>query len=285
MGFATVRSRHTQSLAAVVLALVATPLQVAGADWGMNMTKGVTGFSRDVYHLHMLIFSICVVIGFIVFGAMIYSMIKHRKSRGATAAQFHHSTKVEIIWTVIPFLILVGMAVPATRTLILMEETGHADMTVKVTGYQWMWKYEYLDEGISFYSRLARNSDFARRPESGTDVRSVENYLLEVDHHVVLPTHTKIRFLLTAGDVIHAWWVPALGWKRDAIPGFINQAWTMIDKEGIYRGQCAELCGKDHGFMPIVVEAVSPEKYKTWVTQRLAEQSGKAADQNAVVAN
>jgi len=284
MGFATNRKWLIRSLAAWLLAGATVLAQAADGDWGLNMTQGVTSFSHEVYRLHMLIFGICVGIGVLVFGVMIYSMIKHRKSQGAVAAQFHHSTRVEIIWTIIPFLILVGMAVPATRTLILMEKTGDAAMTVKVTGYQWMWKYDYLDEGIGFYSRLARDSDFARRPGSGTNPRSVDHYLLEVDHRLVLPTHTKIRFLLTAGDVIHAWWVPVLGWKRDAIPGFVNQAWSVIDQEGVYRGQCAELCGKDHGFMPIVVEAVSPEKYQAWVAARVAEQQPPSATSTRLAA-
>lgn len=249
------------------LALVATP---ALADLGLNMPEGVTPFSRDVYWLHMLIFWICVAIGVIVFGAMIVSMYLHRKSRGVEPARFKHNTRLEAVWTAIPFLILVLMAIPATRTLIAMETTSGYEMTVKVTGYQWLWEYEYVDEGISFMSRLDADSNRVRRLRSGEDPDSVDNYLLDVDRPLVLPVDTKVRLLLTSGDVIHAWWVPELGWKRDAIPGYINEAWTEIEEEGVYRGQCAELCGKDHAFMPVVVRAVGREEYRQW----LSEQSG-----------
>ncbi len=240
---------------------------------GENMTPGVTPFSQDVYHLHNVVLGIVTVIGVLVFTAMFTSIVIHRKSKGYQAAKFTHSTKAEIIWTAIPVLILVVMAVPATRVLIDMESTGGAEMNVKVTGYQWLWQYEYIEEGISFFSALDRDSNRARQIGSGIDPRTVENYLLEVDNRLVLPTNTRIRFLLTADDVIHSWWVPALGWKRDAIPGMVNEAWTYIEEEGIYRGQCAELCGADHGFMPIVVEAVSPEAFEAWV----AEQRGDLA--------
>lgn len=251
----------------VALALAATP---ALAELGLNMPEGVTPFSRDVYWLHMLIFWICVAIGVVVFGAMVVSMYLHRKSRGAEPARFKHNTRLEAVWTAIPFLILVLMAIPATRTLIAMETTSGYEMTVKVTGYQWLWEYEYVDEGISFMSRLDADSNRVRRLRSGEDPGSVDNYLLDVDKPLVLPVDTKVRLLLTSGDVIHAWWVPELGWKRDAIPGYINEAWTQIDEEGTYRGQCAELCGKDHAFMPVVVKAVSREEYHQW----LAAQSG-----------
>lgn len=243
------------------LVLCAVP---ASAEYGLNMTKGVTAISGEVYRLHMLIFWICVAIGVVVFGTMIYSIIKHRKSRGVEAAQFHHSTTVEIVWTVIPFLILVIMAVPATVALIEIEDTSEHDMSIQITGYQWKWKYDYLDEGIGFFSNLAPSS----REVIEGDPRSVENYLLEVDEPLVVPVDTRIRFLITANDVIHAWWVPDLGWKQDAIPGFVNDAWTEISEPGIYRGQCAELCGKDHGFMPIEVHAVSQADYRAWVTER-----------------
>lgn len=245
-----------------VLSLAATPVM---AEYGLNMPEGVTPFSRDVYWLHMLIFWICVAIGVIVFGAMIVSMVLHRKSRGVQPATFHHNTRLEVVWTTIPFIILVVMAIPATSTLIDMETTSGYDMTVKVTGYQWMWEYEYVDEGVSFMSRLDDDSNRVRQLGSGEDPASVENYLLEVDNPLVLPVDTRIRFLLTAGDVIHAWWVPELGWKRDAIPGYINEAWTQIEEEGTYRGQCAELCGKDHAFMPVVIKAVSQEEFRRWM--------------------
>lgn len=239
-----------------------------------NMTEGVTQVSHTLYGLHMLIFWICVAIGVGVFGVMFYSIYKHRKSKGHEAAQFHESTKVEVIWTVIPFAILVAIAVPATKALINLEDTSEADMTVKVTGYQWKWQYEYLDDGISFYSSLATpGAEIYNQQDKN------EHYLLEVDNEVVLPVGKKIRFLFTANDVIHAWWVPALAVKQDAIPGFINEKWTRIDKPGIYRGQCAELCGRFHGFMPIVVRAVNQDEYETWVAQHKGTEKVAAASE------
>jgi cytochrome c oxidase subunit 2 len=238
---------------------------VASADWALNLREGVTPVSHEVYDLHMIILWIVTIIGIIVFGIMAWSIVHHRKSKGAVAAQFHHSTTAEITWTIIPILILIAIAFPATKTLVYMEQTGDAEMTLKVTGYQWKWKYDYMDDDLSFFSALAKSSNEARQLNSGIDPASVDNYLLEVDKPIVLPTNTKIRILTTANDVIHSWWVPDLGWKRDAIPGFINDNWTYIEEPGTYRGQCAELCGKDHGFMPVVVEAVSPEDYRSWI--------------------
>jgi len=240
----------------------------AWAEYGLNMPKGVTPFSETVYVLHMQIFLVCVVIALVVFGAMFYSMFKHRKSLGVEPATFSHSTKAEVLWTVIPILILVVMAVPATTALIEMEQTADAEMTVKITGYQWKWKYDYIEDDLSFLSTLSEDSNKARQLNSGIDPRDVENYLLDVDNPLVLPTNTKIRFLITADDVIHAWWVPDFGWKRDAIPGIVNEAWTEIREPGVYRGQCAELCGKDHGFMPIVVIAKEPSEYLAWVADQ-----------------
>ncbi|MEE4375927.1 MAG: cytochrome c oxidase subunit II [Candidatus Competibacteraceae bacterium] len=240
----------------------------ASAAYELNMPVGVTDTSRSVYDLHMLIFWICVLIGLVVFGVMFYSMYHHRKSKGAVAAQFHESTTVEIIWTVVPMLILIGMAIPATQVLIAMEDTSEPDITVKVTGYQWKWGYEYLDEDIQFFSSLSTPREQIANAET-----KGEHYLLEVDNPLVLPVGKKIRILTTAADVLHAWWVPALGWKRDAIPGFINDSWTVIKEPGTYRGQCAELCGKDHGFMPVVIEAKSEEDYQQW----LADMKGEAA--------
>ncbi|MEM1090507.1 MAG: cytochrome c oxidase subunit II [Pseudomonadota bacterium] len=248
----------------------------AHAEYGLNMPRGVTPFSSNVYDLHMTILWICVAIGVLVFGAMFYSMFKHRKSVGHEPAQFSHSTKAEIIWTIIPIVILVVMAIPATQVLIQMEQTGDTDMTVKITGYQWKWKYDYIEDDISFLSNLDPASNAARQLGSGIDPASVPNYLLEVDNAVVLPTNTKIRFLITAEDVLHAWWVPELGWKRDAIPGKVNEGWTYIEEPGVYRGQCAELCGKDHGFMPIVIDARSPEDYAAWVAEQKGEQLAEA---------
>ncbi len=238
---------------------------LANADWTLNLREGVTPVSREIYDLHMLILYIVTVIGIVVFGLMAWSIFHHRKSKGAVAANFHHSTAAEIAWTIIPILILIVIAVPATRTLIFMEKTADADVTLKVTGYQWKWKYEYIEDDLSFFSSLDKKSNEARAKDSGIDPATVENYLLEVDKPIVLPVDTKIRILTTANDVIHAWWLPDLGWKRDAIPGFVNDNWAIINEEGIYRGQCAELCGKDHAFMPIVLEVVSKEAYRTWI--------------------
>jgi cytochrome c oxidase subunit 2 len=236
----------------------------AGFDQ-LNMTPGVTDVSHRVYDLHMLIFKICVVICVGVFAVLIYSIIKHRKSKGAKPASFHESTTVEIIWTTIPFLILVGMAVPATKTLLALEDTRDADMSIKVTGYQWKWKYDYLDEDVSFFSTLTTPRD-----EIENKAAKGEDYLMEVDNPIVVPINKKIRFLITSNDVIHSWWVPVLGWKQDAVPGFINDAWAEIKEPGTYRGRCAELCGKDHGFMPIVLVAKTEEDYKAWVADQKA---------------
>lgn len=244
----------------------------AAAAWELNMPVGVTEISRTVFDLHMLILWICVVIGVVVFGAIIYSIIYHRKSKGAVASEFHESTTVEIVWTVVPFIILVGMAVPAAKTLVAMEQTGDSDMTLKVTAYQWKWHYEYLDEGIEFFSTLS-----TPREQIYDGAEKGENYLLEVDNPVVLPVGKKVRLLLTSNDVIHAWWVPDFAVKKDAIPGFINEMWTRIEVPGVYRGKCAELCGRDHGFMPIVVEAKSEADYAAWVASMRGEAEGEAA--------
>ena len=238
--------------------------------WQLNMGRGVTPTSHAAYDAHLCVLWICVAIGLIVFSAMAYAIFRFRKSKGAVASQFSHNTTAEVVWTVIPVVILVVLAFPATKNLIKMYDTRDAEMTVKVTGYQWMWGYEYLGEGVRFTSRLDRNSDALRQSRAVPTLADNPHYLLDVDNVLVLPTGTKIRFVLTADDVIHAWWVPALGWKQDAIPGIINEAWTQIDKPGIYRGQCAELCGKDHGFMPIVVKAVPKAEYRQWLAQQKA---------------
>ncbi len=248
---------------------------VAFAEYGFNLPEGVTPISRNIYGLHMIIFWVCVGIAILVFGAMIYSMIFHRKSRGAVASNFHESTAVELLWTLVPLAILIAIAVPATRVLIDLENTDKADMTVKITGYQWKWQYEYLDEGISFFSNLAKSSADATRNSSAR--ATLANYLLDVDKPLVLPINKKIRFLMTSNDVIHSWWVRDLGVKQDANPGFINDAWATIEKPGTYRGQCAELCGKDHGFMPIVVEAKSEADYKNWIKEQKEIQKAAAA--------
>jgi len=255
----------TAAVCAAFWLLLAAPGYSGNA---INLTRGVTEQSQLNYQLHMTVLWICVVIGILVFSAMFVSIVLHRKSKGYKAAKFTHSTKAEILWSIIPVLILVGIAVPATRALIVMEVTPETEMTVKVTGFQWRWKYEYLDDGIEFISSLAESSNSARMLGSGIDPASLDNYLLDVDHRLVLPAQTKIKFLITADDVIHSWWVPALGWKRDAVPGFINEGWAEIQEPGIYRGQCAELCGRDHGFMPIVLEVLPPEQFRQWVKQQ-----------------
>jgi cytochrome c oxidase subunit 2 len=252
------------------LVLLGAGNALAGFADSINLRQGVTDISHRVYDLHMMVFWICVVVCVAVFAVLIYSIIMHRKSKGAVPASFHESTTVEIIWTTVPFLVLVGMAVPATTTLLALEDTRDSDMSIQVTGYQWKWKYDYLDEDISFFSVLTTPRDqITGVAEKG------ENYLAEVDNPIVVPINKKIRFLITSNDVIHSWWVPDLGWKQDAIPGFINDAWTELKEPGLYRGKCAELCGKDHGFMPIVLVAKTEEDYAAWV----AEQKGaKAAE-------
>ena len=242
-------------------------------EWQLNMGRGVTTLSNHAYDAHMMALWICVGIGVVVFGVMGYAILAFRKSKGAVAATFTHNTTAEIIWTTIPVLLLIGMAWPATSKLIDMYDTRDSEMTVKVTGYQWMWKYDYLGEDVSFTSRLDRESDRIRQSGERPSAEANPHYLLDVDNVLVLPVDTKIRFVITADDVIHSWWVPALGWKQDAIPGIVNEAWADIQKPGIYRGQCAELCGKDHGFMPIVVKAVSKPEYRQWLA---AQKAGNA---------
>lgn len=237
----------------------------AAADWALNMPKGVTELSAETYGLHMQVFYWCVAIAVVVFGAMIYSLFKHRKSKGAEPAQFSHSMSAEVIWTIIPIVILLIMAVPSAETLIRLEDTRDPDLTIVATGYQWKWHYRYQGEDVAFYSNLARSSADARRTGSGIDPYSVEHYLRDVDRPLVVPRGKKIRLLLTSNDVLHAWWVPELAIKKDAIPGFMNETWFRAEESGIYRGQCAELCGMDHGFMPIVVEVVEPEQFQAWL--------------------
>lgn len=260
----------------MVAGLLASP---AFAAWELNMPKGVTELSQQIRHLHMLILWVCVVIAVLVFGAMIYSLVKFRRSQGAVAARWDHSTKTEIIWTIIPIAILVGMAVPAAETLINIEDTRNSELTVKVTGYQWKWHYDYLEQKVAFFSNLSREQDQARQLDSGADVRKIDNYLREVDRPMVVPVDTKIRVLITGGDVIHSWWVPEFGMKKDAIPGFVNELWFRANKPGVYRGQCTELCGRDHGFMPVVVEVKSKDEYAAWLAEQ--QQAGDAVADNA----
>ncbi len=245
------------------------------ATEGINMPRGVTPISHEIYQLHMTIFWICVFIGIGVFSVMFYAIFNHRKSKGAKPATFHENIWVEIIWAIIPTLILISMAIPATKVLMHMNDTADAEINIKITGYQWKWRYDYLDEGFGFFSNLS------------TTYKQIHNeepkgkwYLLEVDNPMVVPIHTKIRFLVTANDVIHSWWVPELGIKQDGIPGFIQDTWTQIETSGIYRGQCTELCGMNHGYMPVVVKAVTQSEYKAWVKNN----TGRDAASNAEMA-
>ncbi len=271
------------SLTAASALLTQVPARAAEQQPGgwdlLNMTQGVTEMSRHIYDLHMLIFWVCVIIGVVVFAAMFWSLINYRKSQGAVPdTTMVHNTKVEIVWTAVPVIILIAMAVPAAKTLVALEDTTKTELTIKVTGFQWGWNYEYLDKGVTFFSRLDRKSDAARELGSGVDPTTVEHYLLNVDNPVVVPVGTKVRLLVTGADVIHSWWVPALAVKKDGIPGFVNEAWFNIDadKPGLYRGQCAELCGRDHAFMPIVVDARKKEDFDAWVAEKAAQQKSAA---------
>lgn len=281
----TVRTKLAAA-AALAVAVLAPAAQADGAQsdggWGgLNMPVGVTELSKQIYDLHMLILWVCIAIAVVVFGVMAYSIVSFRKSQGAIPdTTMVHSTKAEIIWTVIPVFILVAMAVPATRTLIAIEDTRNTEISIKVTGYQWKWGYKYLNDDFSFYSTLST----PREQIEGTANKDA-NYLLEVDEPMVVPVGKRVRLLVTANDVIHSWWVPALGAKQDAIPGFIRDIWFKADKIGTYRGQCVELCGKDHGFMPIVVEVVSEADYKAWVAKKRGAATIAAADENKPLNN
>ena len=258
------------------LVLVSLLSNSAWSETQLNLTKGVTAVSRDVYDLHMLVLYICTAIGVLVFGAMFWSIAFHRKSKGAKPADFHESTKVEILWTAIPIVILIAMAIPATQTLIAMEDNENSDVTIQITGSQWKWHYKYFDKDIEYYSVLSTPREQYQNQQDASAIKG-ENYLLEVDKPLVIPANKKVRFLITSDDVIHAWWVPAFAVKQDANPGFINEAWTKVDEPGIYRGQCAELCGKDHGFMPIVVEVKSEADYDIWINEQ-QQRNAQAAE-------
>ena len=275
-------AKRKTKLPVIAGAIAAAASLPARADWDLlNMPKGVSELSREIYDMHMIMLWICVIIAVFTFGAMIVAMVRFRKSKGAVAdSKMLHNARLEAAWTLIPTLILIGMAIPSVEKLIKIEDTSGSELTIKVTGYQWQWQYEYLGTNVSFFSRLARTSDLARQKGSGIDPGTVENYLRDVDHPLVVPTGTKIRILLTANDVIHAWWVPDFGMKRDAIPGFINEMWISVDddKPGTYRGQCAELCGADHGFMPIVVVAKPKAEFAAWL-RREQEAGGTALAQ------
>jgi len=272
--------------ALVSLAAMAALTSTAHAESGwhlLNMTQGVTDISRKIYSLHMLIFYVCVAIGVVVFGVMIWSLVKFRKSQGAIAdTTMVHNTKVEIVWTAVPVAILIAMAVPAANTLVELEDTRNTELTIKVTGFQWGWQYDYLDNGVVFFSRLARDADAARRLASGADVTKIEHYLLNVDNPLIVPSGTKVRLLVTANDVIHSWWVPAFGMKKDAIPGYVNEMWFKVDadKTGVYRGQCVELCGRDHAFMPIVVDVRSKADFESWLKTTAESQKQASAGAN-----
>jgi len=273
---------HYLLKAALAVAALAAAGAAAAIQSRYNLAPPVTRIAEEIHSLHWMMMIICGVIFVVVFGVMFYSIYAHRKSRGAVPANFHESTKVEIIWTVIPFLIVIGMAVPATKTVVAMKDTSNADLTIKATGYQWLWGYDYLKgegEGISFLSRLST----PRAQIDGSDVagRKANNtYLIEVDNELVVPVNRKVRVITTANDVIHAWFVPAFGVKQDAIPGFVRDTWFRAEKIGTYRGQCAELCGKDHAFMPIVVRVVSAEDYSRWVNEKKAAQLAAREDPN-----
>ncbi|ARG96281.1 cytochrome c oxidase subunit II [Legionella micdadei] len=269
------RSKVSKGLTALIGLVVGQQAMAEADKWQLNMYKGVTPISHDVYDLHMIAMVICAIIGIVVFGVMIYSLIHHRKSKGHTPATFHDNFRLEIVWSIIPFLILLGLAVPATKVLIRQDDSSDSDVTIKVVGYQWKWQYQYLDQGISFFSNLSTPfSQINNQQAKG------EWYLLEVDKPLVVPVNKKIRFLVTSNDVVHSWWVPELGVKRDAIPGFMHEAWARIEKPGTYRGQCAELCGINHGFMPIVVQAVNEEEFNQWVASQV-----KVKDQYAEEVN
>jgi cytochrome c oxidase subunit 2 len=257
----------TGAFATLAAGLAALPAQAA---WELNMTQGVTSTAQEAYDLHMLVLWICTIVGIGVFAVMIYAIVTFRKAKGAVPATFTHSTKAEVIWTVIPTLILVYLGYASAPALVRIDDTRNSEMTIKITGYQWKWEYEYVGQDYSFFSTLADTSNAARQLGSGVDPGTVDNYLLEVDNALVVPAGVKIRYLITANDVLHAWWVPAFSVKRDAVPGYVNEGWFKVDEPGVYRGQCAELCGKDHGFMPIVVEALPKAEFEAWLAAKKA---------------
>jgi len=259
-----------KTTSAASLTLPGTAVAAGEAKFGLQTPQ--TTVAHQIYDLHAIILWICILIGVVVFGFMFYAIVRHRRSVGHRAKQFRENTLVQIMWTVIPVLIVVGLAFPATRTVIAMKDTSSADITIKITGYQWKWRYDYLGENVSFYSQLSTPRD-----QIENQARKNENYLLEVDNPLVVPVGMKVRILLTANDVIHSWWMPAFGVKQDAIPGFVRDSWFKVDTPGVYRGQCAELCGKDHGFMPVVVEAIPEDKYKLWLAEQQVKNAAAAA--------
>ncbi|WP_449426406.1 cytochrome c oxidase subunit II [Rhodanobacter lindaniclasticus] len=273
--------RSIMAAAGLALATFGGVVQANPHPWQLNMERGVSTWSHVPYDLNNISLAVCVVIGILVFGAMFIAMFRFRKSRGAVAEKWAHNTVLEVVWTTIPVIILVTLAYLATGGLTSWADTTGSQMTVKVTGYQWKWRYDYVSymgkpiDKVGFMSRLDKQSDDTRQLDSGMDPYAVKvgdehTYLLDVDKPLVVPVDTKIRFVITGGDVIHSWWVPALGWKLDAIPGIVNAAWTNIKEPGTYRGQCAELCGQDHAFMPIVVVAKSKADFATWLAEQEA---------------
>ncbi len=275
--------KRALAAAAALTAFAASPAFAAWSD--LNLRVGVTPLSEEIYRLHTMILWVCVAIAVAVFGVMIYSIATFRKSKGAVPATFDHSTTAEIVWTVIPVVILVLMAVPAAKTLVAIDDTRNSDLTIKVTGYQWKWQYEYVDQGVSFFSTLAEKSNEARQLDSGIDPAKVDHYLLDVDNPVVVPVGKKVRVLVTSADVIHAWWVPDFAIKKDAIPGYINELWFTATKEGTFRGQCVELCGRDHGFMPIVVEVKPRAEFDAWLAEQKAATQAANAPATQVALN
>ena len=269
----------TNSMTRKVAAIIGAATFLTGfapaalADWEVNMPKTVTALGQEIYSLHMLVFVICCIIAVVVFGVMIFSIIMHRKSRGVQPATFEHSTKAELVWTIIPIIILVAISIPVADTMIRIEDTRDSDLSIKVTAYQWKWRYDYIDEGFGYFSTISDDSNKARQLDSGIDPFTVENYLRDVDHPMVVPVGAKVRLLITSADVIHSWWVPDIGGKKDAIPGFVNEMWFQAEEPGIYRGQCAELCGRDHAFMPVVVEVLTTDAYAAWVTDNRVDQN------------
>ena len=256
----------SKSAYSALLMLSLYPSEVL-SDWdALNMREGVTQVSRDVFELHMLIFYICVAIGAVVFSVMFYSLFRYTKKRNPNPSTFYESTKLEVAWTIVPFLVLIAMAVPASKTLTEIYDDEEGEINIQVVGYQWKWEYKYLEDDINFFSNLSTDQD-----EIYNLVPKGENYLLEVDEPLIIPVDTRVRFLITANDVIHSWWVPDFAIKQDAIPGFINTAWTRAEETGIYRGNCTELCGKNHGFMPVVVKVVEKDEYNDWVLAKKEE--------------
>lgn len=267
------------SILSVSLIFLMTPVS-AFAEMGLNMPVGVSTISKEIYGLHMYILYIVCAIGVVVYGGILYTIIAYRKSKGHEPAQFTHNLGVELLWTIIPTLILIVIAIPATQTLKKIYDTDKSDLDIMITGYQWKWQYKYVGKDISFFSNLSTPLD---QTEKGSTAKKDEWYLREVDKPLVIPADKKVRFLVTAKDVIHSWWVPDFGVKKDAIPGFINETWVKVTKPGIYRGVCAELCGQGHGYMPIVVDVKTPEDFQAWLDSQ-KQANAKAAEANKAAA-